>query len=129
MARQNTYTLAAALSALFLSACQIEATGSNVKFSPPERIMQVRAIDPSQLRPVVRLSTGAEIRMQAIGDNNWTGTINVQPNATYSISVEWIEDLPDGELVLATWSDNVAVDSSGAQINLNNDSYLSLIHI
>ncbi len=114
----------AMLSALALSACQSDVQpDANLKFTPPARIMQVRAIDRSQLRPVVTLSTGAVIPMQQVGDSSWTGTINVQANATYTISVEWIENLANGELVLARWTDNVIVNSIGAQIDLNNESY------
>ncbi len=115
-----------------LSACQPEAqTTPNVKFEAPARILQARAVNKSQLRPLVQLSDGTPIQMQLTGDNTWSGTINVEPNNTYIVSVEWIETLPDGEfegefdktLLLATWSDSVAVDADGAVVNLSDSEY------
>jgi len=120
------------LGVLMLSACQPEARPApNVKFEAPARILQARAVNTSQLRPSVRLSDGTVILMQPTGDNAWSGTINVQPNNTYSISVDWIETLPEGEfegefdntLLLATWTDNIPVDADGTEVNLSNTDY------
>lgn len=111
------------LSAL-LSACQPTAgVESNLAFAPPERILQVRAIDRSMLRPSAMLSDGTNIPMLPNGDNTWTGTVFVQPENTYTVSVDWIETLPEGELILAQWSDRIDVNADGAEINISNDLY------
>ena len=111
-------------SVVVLSACQ--PTGeieSNLKFAPPDRILQVRAIDRTQLSPSVLLSNGTQIPMRAIGNNTWSGTILVQPDNSYFVTVEWIETLPKGNLVLAQWSQSVDVDADGAEINLSDADY------
>ncbi len=111
------------LSAL-LGACQPSpAVQSNVQFKAPERILQVRAIDRSQLRPSVSLSNGQTIPMQQTGDNIWSGSINVQPNSSYFVTIEWIETMPEGDLVLATWAENVDVGADGEEIILSEDNY------
>ena len=110
--------------AFMLSACgPANQPAANLKFSAPERIVQVRAVNQSQLRPSVRLSNGVEIPMQRTNDNNWSGTINVQPNNTYFVSIEWLETLPAGDLVLAEWAQNVEVDADGTQVNLSSENY------
>jgi len=109
---------------MLLSACQpAPSVESNLTFNPPKTITQVRAVDQSKLKPVVKLSNGIAIPMRPIADNNWTGTINVQPNSTYFVSIEWIETLPEGDLVLALWARDVAVGDNGTQINLSDANY------
>lgn len=109
---------------VLLSACQpTPDVQSNLTFNPPNTIMQVRAIDRSQLSPVVSLSNGTSIPMISTGDNSWSGTINVQPNTSYFVSIEWIETLPEGNLVLAQWSQDVTVNEDGAEIFLSDENY------
>jgi len=117
---------------LMLSACQPESRSApNVKFEAPARILQARAVNTSQLRPSVRLTDGTVIVMQPTGDNSWSGTIDVVPNNTYTVVIDWIETLPAGEfdgqideaLLLATWTDNVPVGADGAEVNLSNTNY------
>lgn len=112
------------LTGALLTACQPTANvQSNLNFNPPERIMQVRAIDRTQLSPTVKLSNGATIPMTKTGDNSWSGSINVQPNNEYFVSIEWIEALPEGNLVLAQWAQNVQVDSDGTEVVLSDANY------
>lgn len=109
---------------VILSACQPTTEHQpNLTFTAPEKILQVRAVDQSQLRPVVRLSDGRTIQMRSNGDNSWSGTIIVQPNNSYFVSVEWIETLPEGDLVLAQWAEDVPVDNDGYELVLSNDRY------
>lgn len=126
-------TTGLALGILTLSACQPDAQVTpNVKFTTPARILQARAVDKSQLRPSVRLSTDAPISMRNNGNNTWSGTIDVKPNSVYSVTVDWNETIPAGEfgrdvdeqLLLATWSNDVAVDADGAEVNLDREDYI-----
>ena len=109
---------------ILLGGCQ-PATNveSNLNFTPPERILQVRAINRNLLSPSVLLDDGTRIPMRSTGNNTWSGTINVQPNNTYFVSIEWIEALPEGNLVLAQWSQSVDVDDDGAEIQLSGENY------
>lgn len=107
-----------------LSACQpTSEIESNLKFSPPDRILQERAIDRTQLSPSVLLSDGTQIPMRSTGNNTWSGTILVQPDNSYFVTIEWIEALPEGNLVLAQWSQNVDVDADGTEIILSDADY------
>lgn len=116
--------IALATIAALISACQPSTpVSSTMKFVPPDRIVQVRAVDLSAVSPYVRLSNGTDIPMLQNSDGSWTGTILVQPNNTYSVTVEWIEAMQQGNLVLARWEDDVVVGDEGAAISLNNDNY------
>ena len=113
------------LSTAVLSACQNEqqASATDMKFTTPSRILQVRAVDVDQLEPLVTLSNGDNVIMERNSDNEWTGSLEVQPNNTYFVFVTWVETLPDGNLVLAEWSKNVDVDDTGVQVNLGSNDY------
>ncbi len=119
------HALLCLLSVSTLTACQSDTqTESNIAFSAPEGILQVRAIDPSNLLPKVTLSNGSNVTMQPTGDNAWSGTIFVKPDSTYSVSVVWIEAMPNGNLVLAQWDEeNVEVGADGREINLGSGDY------
>lgn len=126
MSRNTGFIQAAGLvlGSCLLSACQPEAQlSSKAQFSAPDRIVQARAVDRSQLRPVVQLSGDRTIPMVKTGDDTWSGTINVLPNSNYFIFVDWIETLPEGDLLLASWSGNIPVDADGTQLNLSGANY------
>lgn len=122
----QTLTLSTAL--LLVAGCQpatvhTDTAQSLVKFSPPARIVQTRAVNQEQLEPVVKLANGVQIPMQVTSDQQWSGTIRVRPNEQYTVTVEWIETLSDGDLVLATWSDTVSVSADGASVTLSEEDY------
>lgn len=107
-----------------VSACQSDTqTQEKLKVSAPSQILAVRAIDIDLLQPQVRLSNGDALTLQRGADNSWSGTINVQPNSTYFVQITWIEAMPEGNLVLAQWEQNVAVDADGTQVNLGSGDY------
>jgi len=107
-----------------LSACQPEAQSTpNLKFSAPERILQVREVDRTKLRPEVRLSDNRIIPMTNVGEDSWTGTINVQPNSNISVTGRWIETVDNRDLVLANWLESITVGADGAELNLTTANY------
>lgn len=111
-------------SVVLLSACQSESNApATVKFSPPERIVKVRAIDLSLVRPVVQLGNGTLITMQPGDDNSWTGSIRVQPNQSYQLMVNWIETLPQGDLTLAQYESSVDVGEDGENVIVSPELY------
>jgi len=113
-----------------LSACQPSAipdsntAESNLKFTAPKTILQVRAVDRDQLRPSVRFSDGTIIPMNRTGENTWSGSINVLPQNSYFMFVDWIETLPDGaELVLGKWAQSVDVGAQGRELVLTEENF------
>lgn len=111
-------------STVLLSACQSEtSTPSSVKFSPPDRIVQVRAIDLALVRPLVQLGDGTLITMQPGEENTWSGSIRVQPNQSYQLLVNWIETLPQGDLPLARWESTVDVGEDGKDVVVSAELY------
>ncbi len=116
------------LCSLLLGACQSEFASDtenapNLSLSPPNKVVQVRAVDLNQVRPVVRLNENTFIVMQSNGDSQWNGTIQVQANAQYNVEVEWIETIGNRELPLAQWSDSVFVQDTGLTLNINTQNY------
>lgn len=95
--------------------------------TPPTALLQSRAIDRTQLRPIVTIidgpgtdpcpdtGTGTDIPMERLeGTDRWQGSRDVPSGRDYCVRVVWVELVEDGnrmrDLNLATLVDRITVD-------------------
>ncbi len=85
--------------------------------------MQTRAVDLTQVAPRVLLNDGTRIDMQFLGNNTWSGSIQVPVGSEQTLFLEWIETIGTRPLRLATWQQTLIVGANGVTINLGAINY------
>lgn len=103
-----------------LSACSAGGDGSanvddsgGMVVSAPPILLNARNVNRNALSPTVRLNDGTVIPMSLDENNAWRGQVQVDPNTTYVLTIEWNEQLSTGPLILASLSQEVFVGADG----------------
>jgi len=126
-----------------LAACQpgqdpliVDGNGG-MNVTTPRVLVNARNVDHGNLFPDAFLNDGTRFTFTEVSEGAYTSEQLVQPNTTYRLTIEWIETLPQGEVILARLEDNVFVDDDGVlytdaaiqystQIDTDGDSYTNL---
>lgn len=74
--------------------------------------------DEDDLRPVVTLSNGETVGTTSVGDNRWSGTINVETDAVYTVTITWVERFNDQDLPLTRRTLDIAVGADGSAVEV-----------
>ena len=135
--RTQIRTIALAALTALVSACQPGSNTGTVEFAdngggmivtPPSALLSARNVIRENLSPFVFLNDGTVIPMTNLGDGQWTGQVFVAPNATYRLTIEWREALPQGPLPLAIHVRDVFVGPSGEVVqNITSIEYSTSI--
>ena len=128
MLNVNIHKLMVLASSLFLGACGLDSNSnanSVVQMATPSVILQARAVDPTQVRPIVTLSNGQSVRMSRLedGSGSWTGTISVPTNQSYVVTVLWVETIQSRELQLLRLDQTITVTPDNSEFSLDASRY------
>ncbi len=96
-----------------------------MQMATPSILLQARAIDPTQVRPVVSLSNGQNVEMNRLDDGSggWTGTVSVPTDQSYVVTVLWVETIQSRELQLLRLDQTIIVTPDNSEFSLDPSRY------
>ena len=63
----------------------------SVSLDVPDFLLDDDNLNQDQLFPTIALSNGANVSMQQVAEDVWSGTINVEVDASYTATIVWVE--------------------------------------
>lgn len=104
----------------------VDTSGNNgngtLGLKAPEFLLEGRAINLDQVNPVVSVNQQA-VEMTRIEETQWSGTIDVPANSTFTLSIEWLETFGGTDLTLALFEQNMSVGAEASTVTLSNSDY------
>ncbi|NND91974.1 MAG: hypothetical protein HKN42_14030 [Granulosicoccus sp.] len=85
----------------------------SVSIALPQMLLDSEVIVQENLRPQIRLSTGAIVHLDKAEGNSWSGIVNVTPGSAFTATISWMEWLNGRELELATLTQEMEVAADG----------------
>jgi len=111
-----------------ISACSSDGTttilenGQTLSVDLPARLTSATGegltFEEVNLRPVVTLSNGETVGTTWVGNSRWSGTINVETDAVYRVTVTWVERFADQDLPLTRRTLDIAVGADGSAVEV-----------
>lgn len=110
-----------------ISACSSEGTttildnGQSLTVDLPDQLFNAvddGTLEAPNLRPVVTLSNGATVGTTLVDENRWSGTINVETGAVYTVTITWVERFLDQDLPLTRRTLDLAVGADGSTVEV-----------
>ena len=111
-----------------VSACSSDGTttilenGQTLSISLPDRIISGindDTFEAANIRPVVTLSNGETVGTTLVEENRWSGTINLEVDAVYTVTVTWVERHLDQDLPLTSRTVDLAVGNDGSAVQVD----------
>jgi len=123
---QKTALIAASLA---LGGCGLESSSaSSMQVATPSILLQTRAIDSTQVRPIVTLSNGQQVTMARSDDGSgWTGNVSVPPDQSYVVTVLWVENYQSRDLQLLRLDQTITVTPDNSEFTLDAARYTNNI--
>ncbi len=115
-------SLLAIVSPLLLASCSDSGTVTTLDANPsvsielPGFLRGSEAPDESLISPTIRLSNGANVNINQISEQSWTGTINVEAGRTYTATVSWVENFEGADLPLAQMTQALEIADDGSVV-------------
>jgi len=106
------------------NAATLETIGNSgtLGLKAPEFIIEGRAVDLDQVDPVVSVNQ-QRVEMTRVEETQWSGTIDVPANSTFTLSIEWLESFAGEDLTLALFEQTMSVGSEASTVTLGSADY------
>lgn len=86
----------------------------SVSLDVPDFLLDDNSVNQEQLFPTIALSNGANVSMQQVAEDVWSGTINVEVDASYTATIVWVEFFNGQDLPLAQTTQDITVAADGS---------------
>ena len=105
-----------------VSACSSDGTttvldnGQTLSIDLPEPLISAvddGTLEEPNIRPVVTLSNGSTVGTTLVAEQVWSGTINLETDTVFTVTVTWVERFLDQDLQLTRRTLDLAVASDG----------------
>ena len=86
----------------------------SVSLDVPDFLLDDDNLNQDQLFPTIALSNGANVSMQQVAEDVWSGTINVEVDNSYTATIVWVEVFNGQDLPLAQTTQDITVAADGS---------------